>query len=189
MTGSPLDPSEPVRVPQAADASGALDHLMPEAYSELREIAQGLLKRERSGHTLDATALVHEAYLKLAGQQNAKWGNRAQVLGVAARAIRHVLVDHARGKAREKRGGSRKRVTLSGLPDSSTPLPVDLLDLDEALERLAAIDERDAHIVELRYFAGLELQEIADVLELSERTVRRQWSYAKSWLFRELSSP
>lgn len=167
---------------------GTLDRLLPLAYDELRRIAQDCLGGERPGHTLDATALVHEAYLKLVGQQDVHWQNRAHLLGVAAQAIRRILVDHARGKARDKRGGRFRRVTLSGVGSSAAP-ELDLLDLDDALERLAAIDERDARIVEMRYFAGLSLDEIAATFGISERTVRRQWNYAKTWLFRELSAP
>lgn len=167
----------------------ALDRLVPQAYDELRRIAQDLLACERAGHTLDATALVHEAYLRLVGQQGVSWRNRAHLLGVAARAIRRVVVDHARGRRRQKRGGGLRRVTLSGVSDDAFRSDLDLLDLDDALARLAEIDERDAHIVELRFFAGLSLEEISATLEISERTVRRQWQYARAWLRRELSRP
>lgn len=183
--GSPGPQSEP----GAADAFrvDALDELLPEAYDDLRRLAQGLMARERPGHTLDATALVHEAYLKLAGQQQLQWKNRAQLIGLAALAIRRILVDHARGKARGKRGGGYARVTLTGVADGSGLTSVDLLDLDDALQQLARIDATDARIVELRYFAGLSLDEIAALLNASERTVRRRWSYARAWLYRFLA--
>lgn len=175
-----------LRIGQAAPA--AIDQLLPSAYDELRRIAQVCLGREHPGHTLDATALVHEAYLKLVGQRDVHWRNRAHLLGVAAQAIRRILVDHARGKGRDKRGGGLRRVTLSGVGSAAAP-NVDLIDLDDALSRLAEIDERDARIVEMRFFAGLTPDEIAATLGISERTVRRQWNYAKTWLFRELSAP
>lgn len=164
---------------------GALDRLMPLVYGELRAIAAGHLRGERSDHTLQPTALVHEAYLRLLERQKPTWENRAHFLGVAAQAIRRILIEHARARGRGKRGGGRVRVTLS---DSSGTheLDFDVLALDEVLKRLHAEDSNDAEVVVLRYFGGLTVQEVASAMGISERTVHRRWEFARSWLFREL---
>lgn len=168
----------------AGDAS-APDRLLPVVYDELHRLAAGYLRRERTGHTLQSTALVNEAWLKLAGQ-SAPWQNRAHFLGVAAQAMRRILVDHARRRAAAKRGGHEPRVTLADVaaPDGRE---VDLVLLDEALERLAALDERQAKMVTMRFFAGLSVEETAEALGVSEKTVKRDWAAAKAWLHRELA--
>lgn len=157
-------------------------------YAELRALAASCLQRERSGHTLQATALVHEAFLRLVDQRQIDWRNRAHVLALAAQSIRRILVDHARGKKSDKRGGRRLRLTLdenlSFLKDSQ----VDLLDLEEALKRLAELDERQCRVVELRFFGGLRVDEAAGVLGVSPRTVEDDWHMARAWLRRELSA-
>jgi RNA polymerase sigma-70 factor (ECF subfamily) len=164
----------------------ALDRMLPLVYAELRQIAARALRDERGGHTLQPTALVHEAYLRMAGGENVPWQNRAHFLGCAARVMRNVLVDHARARRAGKRGGGGARVTLTealGLADSRD---VDLAALDDALTALAETDEQKARIVELRYFGGLSEVEVAEVLGISERTVRRGWTMAKAWLRREM---
>jgi RNA polymerase sigma factor (TIGR02999 family) len=164
----------------------ALEKLLPLVYDELHRLAQHYLRRESPGHTLQATALVNEAYLRLIDQQRSDWQNRAHFFAVAARVMRHLLVDHARSRRYRKRGGGALRVSLEEA-DAATPEPaLDLLALDEALERLAAIDERKVLIVELRYFGGLSFEETAAALGLSEVTVKRDWLKARAWLYREL---
>jgi RNA polymerase sigma factor (TIGR02999 family) len=164
----------------------AVNRLMPLVYDELRALAESYLQRERPDHTLQATALVHEAYVRLIDQREVEWQNRAHFFAVAAQAIRRILVDHARSHQRAKRGGSRRRVRLDenmALLDDST---LDLLALDEAMERLTQTHERPARIVELRFFGGLKLTEVAEVLGISPRTVDGEWSMARAWLRREL---
>ncbi len=165
----------------------ALQLLLPAVYEELRVVADQCLQSERPGLTLSATALVHEAYLKLVDQQGVRWQNRAHFLAVAAQAMRRILVDHARLRGREKRGGGWRRLSLS-VVDPETPLKdLDLLALEEALERLAGEEPLETRIVEMRFFGGMQTQEIAEVLDIADRTVRRRLAYAKAWLFRELS--
>jgi RNA polymerase sigma-70 factor, ECF subfamily len=154
-------------------------------YGELRRVAAGALGRERRDHTLQPTALVHEAFLRLVGQR-AGWQSRAHFLGVAAQAMRRILVDHARRRSAAKRPDPRARVTLSGLALPGGAVDVDLLDLDGALARLAELDPRAARVVELRGFAGCSAAEAAEVLGVSEATVARDWRMAQSWLRREL---
>ncbi len=168
----------------AGDASAA-DRLLPVVYGELHRLAASYLRRERTGHTLQSTALVNEAWMKLA-DQSAPWQNRAHFLGVAAQAMRRILVDHARKKSAQKRGGHEARVTLADVaaPDGGL---VDLVQLDEALERLAALDPRQAKMVTMRFFAGLTVEETAEALGVSEKTVKREWAAAKAWLHRELT--
>jgi len=156
-------------------------------YGELRALAADFLVRERSDHTLQPTALVHEAWIRLSAQDDSRWANRAQFFALAAQAMRRVLIDHARRKQAGKRGGGLRRITLS--PDVAPELDssdVDLLVLDEALERLAALDARQARVVELRFFAGLTVEEVAEALGASARTVASQWRLARAWLSREL---
>lgn len=167
--------------------SHALDALIELIYEDCREIAARQLRRERPDHTLDPTGLVHELYLRLVDQHRATWENRAQFFGVAARIMRRILVDHARARRRAKRGGSAMFVTLSAAseePDNARTS--DLLAIEDALERLAAIDDDQVRIIELRFFAGLTVEETAHVLGRSPRTVKREWRLAKAWLFREL---
>jgi len=166
----------------------ALNQLMPLVYDELRGLAKRYMKRERSSHTLQTNALVNEAYLRLVNQQTVDWQNRAHFFAIAAQVMRHLLVDHARSKQYAKRGGGSQQVTLEENVASVDGQSVELLALHEALERLAEIDERKSRIVELRYFGGLSSEETAEVLNVSEITVKREWAKAKAWLFRELSS-
>jgi len=164
----------------------AVNRLMPLVYDELRALAESYLRRERPDHTLQATALVNEAYVRLVKQEDVEWRSRAHFFAVAAQAIRRILVDHARGHQRLKRGGDLARVTLSPDVALCPERGLDLLALDEALERLAGIDARQARIVELRFFGGLKLQEVAAYLDVSPRTVDGDWSMARAWLRREL---
>jgi RNA polymerase sigma factor (TIGR02999 family) len=165
----------------------ALDQLMPLVYDELRRLARHYMAREGPGHTLQTTALVNEAYLRLAGQQPVDWQNRAHFFAVAAQVMRHLLVDHARARQYQKRGGGAQRVELEEAMVIAPEQDVELLALDEALSRLAALDLRKSRLVELRYFGGLSAAETAEVLGLSEITVKREWLKAKAWLYRELS--
>jgi len=164
----------------------AVDELFPVVYEQLRGLAVQALRRERLDHTLQPTALVHEAYLRLVNQREADWQNRAHFCAVAARAIRRVLIDHARAHKRQKRGGGRAEITLSVATPIFEEREVDLLALDEALARLAEVEPLEARIVEMRFFAELTVQEIAQVLGITDRSVRRHWNYAKAWLFREI---
>jgi RNA polymerase sigma-70 factor (ECF subfamily) len=164
-----------------------LDNLMPLVYEELRRQASRFLRKERAGHTLQTTALIHEAYLKLIDQKNVEWQNRAHFFAIASTAMRRILVDYARERHREKRGGAGGNLPLDeALQISSKEKPIDLVALDEALTRLAGFDPRQARIVELRYFSGLDTDETAAVLGVSNATVRRDWSFAKAWLRQEI---
>jgi len=165
----------------------ALDKLTPLIYRELKRLARQYLARERIGHTLQTTDLVHEAYLRLVDQRRVRWQNRSHFFAVAAQLMRRILVDHARRHKRVKRGGGATMVSLDEAAVASRQLDVDLLALDEALNRLAEIDQRKARIVELRFFGGLEVEETAVYLKISEITVMREWKMAKAWLHRELS--
>ena len=165
----------------------ALAALVELIYDDCRRIAARQLRRERPGHSLDPTSLVHELYLRLVDQRRATWENRAQFFGIVARMMRRILVDHARGRRRAKRGGSAMMVSLAAASEEAENARTsDLLAIDEALERLAAIDEDQVRIIELRFFAGLTVEETAHVLGRSPRTVKREWRLAKAWLFREL---
>ena len=167
--------------------SSAAEKLFPLVYDELRSLARRELRNERAGHTLQPTALVHEAYLRLVDQNGVEWQDRAHFLGFAARVMRQVLVDHARRRHAQKREGGI-RVTLSDAVKSSDETDGhDLLDLDDALGRLRELDERKSRIIELRYFGGLGDKETAEVLEVSVTTVERDWRMARAWLLRELS--
>ena len=171
----------------SAGEPGAEDGLFPLVYDELKRIARRYLRREREGHTLQPTALVNEAYLRLVDQTRVTWQNRAQFYGVAATMMRRILVNHARALAAEKRGGATRRLSLSDVEISPADTAAELLALDEALERLHRHDPRKSRVVELLYFGGLENAEVAEVLGVSEKTVRRDWQMARSWLYRELS--
>jgi RNA polymerase sigma factor (TIGR02999 family) len=164
----------------------ALDRLMPVVYDELHRIADRALNRERTGHTLQTTALVHEAYLRLVNQRAAQVQSRAHFYAIASQLVRRILVDHARRRASAKRGAGAPAVTLETDIADDTPA-VDPLALDEALTRLAALDAQQSRIVEMRFFGGLTVEETADVLGISPRTVKRDWSMARAWLRRELS--
>jgi RNA polymerase sigma-70 factor, ECF subfamily len=165
----------------------ALDKLMPLVHSELRRLAGNYLRRERPGHTLQPTALVNEAYLKLIDQKNAKWQNRAQFFGFAAQLMRRILVDHARARQAEKRGGSeQQRLSITSAEKLAGRSAVDLLALHEALEELATLDPQQERIVELRFFGGLSIEETAEVLHIGHATVERDWKMARAWLRRKL---
>jgi RNA polymerase sigma factor (TIGR02999 family) len=166
----------------------ALDELVPFVYSELRRLARAQLARERLGHTLQPTALVNEVFLRLGSYQRIPWQDRAHFFAVAARIMRRVLVDHARRRRAAKRGGKQEPITLSESHVQGKPLNVDLIALDEALDRLEKKDARQSTVVEMRYFGGLSDEEIAEALGTSVPTVKRDWRVAKLWLRRELST-
>jgi RNA polymerase sigma factor (TIGR02999 family) len=161
---------------------------MPLVYDELRRLARERLRRERADHTLQATALVHEAYLRLVDQTRVSWRSRAHFFGVAAQQMRRILVDYARAHIAAKRGGLGRRVSLDEAATFAQEEALDLVALDSALENLAKTYPRKSQVVELKFFGGLEVREIADVLEVSEKTVRRDWNFAKLWLLRELTA-
>lgn len=166
----------------------ALHDLMPLVYDDLRRVAAGYMRHEALDHALQPTALVHEAYVRLIDQRQVKWRNRAHFFGVAAGMMRRILVDHARRRRAEKRGGGRERVTLEGDEVASAGLKeIDVLSLHESLERLAAFDAQQERIVELRYFGGLTIDEAAEVIGISPATVVREWTIAKAWLRADLS--
>ncbi|MBL8169117.1 MAG: sigma-70 family RNA polymerase sigma factor [Acidobacteria bacterium] len=165
----------------------AFEQLMPVVYDELRRIAKRYMSREASHHTLQTTALVNEAYLRLVNQQDVEWQNRAHFFAISAQIMRHLLVDHARARNYAKRGGGAIQVSLNEEIASVADETVDLLALDEALTRLAAVDARKSRIVELRFFGGLSVEETAEVLNVSAITIKREWLKAKAWLYRELS--
>jgi len=166
----------------------AMDTLLPLVYAELHRQASRYLRRERAGHTLQTTALIHEAYLKLIDQREVNWQNRAHFFGIAAQAMRRILVDYARERHREKRGGIGENLPLEFASFAvSGERSVDLEALDEALTRLAEFDKRQASIVELRYFSGLSVEETAEVLHVSPATVKNDWKSAKAWLYQEIT--
>jgi RNA polymerase sigma factor (TIGR02999 family) len=170
---------------QAGDAA-ALEALMPLVYDELHRMAAGYLSRERPGHLLQSTGLVHEAFLRLVDQRRVSWQNRAHFFGLAAQLMRRILVDHARRSRRAKRGAGAPSVGLDDagpLPDPSAGDPIDALSVDDALRALEAVDPRQARIVELRFFGGLSVAETADVLDVSPATVKRDWAMARAWLY------
>jgi RNA polymerase sigma factor (TIGR02999 family) len=165
----------------------ALDKLTPLVYDELRRIAHRYVQRERDGHTLQTTALVNEAYLRLAGQQKIEWQSRAHFFAVTAHVMRHILIDHARRHHYAKRGGGAQHVPLDEAAGMSAQRAAELVALDEALDELAKLDPRKSRVVELRYFGGLSMEETAEVLEVSLMTVRRDWRVAKAWLFKAVN--
>ena len=162
---------------------GARNEMLPLVYDELRRLAALYLLRERRDHTLQPTALVHEAYLRLIDQRQVNWKNRAQFVGLAAVMMRRILVNHARDRAAEKRGGDVQKVPLSDVDEPGTPQDVDVIVLHDALDQLGAIDPRKGRIVELKFFGGLTTNEIAEVLQLSPATIERDWSFARAWLY------
>lgn len=168
--------------------AAVVDHLFPLVYDELRRIAHIHLAGERPDHTLSTTALVHEAYLKLVDQSRAGWQDRAHFCAVASKAMRRILIDYARKRGALKRGGSNQRVSIDENEIAVSEKAGVLVSLDEALDRLSNLDERSATIVELRFFGGLQEEEIAEVVGVSVRTVRRDWVKARAWLYKELKS-
>jgi len=166
----------------------ALEQLIPAVYQELRRMADHYLRGEDSGHSLQPTALVHEAYLRLIDQTKVEWHNRAHFFGVAAQMMRRILIDHAKAKHRVKRGGTAVKVVLDENTNFTQERASELLALDDALQALARMDDRKSRIVELRYFGGLSVEETAQVLGISDKTVMRDWSLAKAWLYRELTN-
>jgi len=165
----------------------ALDELMPLVYNELHRLAHHYMRRERPGHTMQTTALVNEAYLKLVDQRNVDWQNRAHFFAISAQLMRRILVDQARSHAYAKRGGGAPKLSLDEVADLSLVKAAELVALDEALEGLAAIDARQARVVELRFFGGLTIQETAEVLSLSSATIKSEWQTARAWLYHQLS--
>ena len=165
----------------------ALESLMAVVYAELRRLAHSYLRRERRGNTLQSTVLVHEAYLRLIDQKNVTWQNRAHFFGIAAHMMRRILVDHARSRQASKRGAGISMLALDEAVAGSGPRDLNLVVLDQALESLAGIDPQQSRIVELRFFAGLSIDDTAEVLKISPATVKREWAIAKAWLYREMS--
>lgn len=168
-------------------SQAALDRLYPLVYDELRRMAHRYMNRERKGHTLQTTALINEAYLRLVAQKNVHWANRAHFFGISAQIMRRILVDHARRYDYDKRGGRAQRVSLDEAALVAKERGQELIALDEALNRLRVLDERRSQVVELRYFGGLDNEEIASLLKISANTVTRDWNLARAWLYRELS--
>jgi RNA polymerase sigma-70 factor, ECF subfamily len=170
----------------AAGDQEAAAQLVPLVYQELRRLAAGRLRHERPDHTLQATALVHEAYVKLSAQRDARWQNRAQFFGVASQVMRRILVDYARGQQRIRRGGKRQKVSLDDVVLVSPDRTEEVLTVHESLSRLEKLDARQARIVELRYFGGLTVEEVAEVIGISTKTVMRELNVAKAWLYGDL---
>src|SRR5689334_20311202 len=169
----------------------ALERLLPLVYGELRRLASAHLRRERSNHTLQSTALVHEAFLRMVHQQDVQWQSRAHFYGIAAQMIRRILVDYARSQHASKRGSGAVKLELDKAMAVAMPQQardVDLLGLNDALDRLAELDERQSSVVELRFFAGLSIEETAEVMHLSPASIKREWQTARAWLFREMST-
>jgi RNA polymerase sigma factor (TIGR02999 family) len=164
----------------------ALDALMPLVYDELRRIAQHYLRGERPGHTLQSTALVNEAYVRMVAQDFPQWQNRAHFFAVAAQLMRQILVDHARSYRAAKRGGGVCKLALEDAQGSAAPQDVDIIALDDALKTLATMDEQQSRVVELKFFGGLSIEDTAEVLGISASTVKRDWITARAWLYREL---
>jgi len=165
----------------------ALEQLMPLVYDELRQMARRYMKKQPSGHTFQTTELIHEAYLKLAAGEERNWQNRSHFFGVAAKAMRHILVDYARSKQTQKRGEMAEKMTLEEDSVVSAARPQEIVALDDALQQLALLDERKSRVVEMKFFGGLNIEEIAAVLKISTETVKRDWLFARNWLLRELA--
>jgi len=166
----------------------AFKQLMPMVYDELRRMARRHLRREPAGHTIQTTELIHEAYLKFAGREEQNWQNRAHFFGVAAKVMRHILVDHARTKHRSKRGGLAERITLHESVTTSANRSEEIVALDDALNQLAALDQRKAQVVEMKFFGGLSVEEMAEVLKVAPITIMREWQKAKAWLYLQLNN-
>lgn len=172
-----------------AGRPGAREELVPVVYDELRILAESYMRKERPGHTLQPTALVNEAWMKLADQTRVEWKGRAHFFGIAAQAMRRILVDHHRKKSAARRGGGLTSITLVDGPPETFEDPLDFIALDEALDELAKLDSRAARIVELKFFGGLSVEETAEVLDISTPTVKRDWRTAKAWLYQRLGTP
>jgi RNA polymerase sigma factor (TIGR02999 family) len=172
---------------QIGNGDSSPDELLSLVYDELRKLASGYLKNERQDHTLQATALVHEAYIRLVDWENVNWQNRSHFFAVSAQVMRNILVDHARKKKAEVHGGNLQKLALDEAISFSQSKEVDLVDLDDALLELERLDERQSKIVELRFFAGLTIEETAHALDVSTMTVSRDWNFAKAWLYRRLN--
>lgn len=181
MTGETSDTTRLLREWANGDQA-ALDRLAPRVYRELRRMAGNFMKNENHGRTMQATALVHEAYLKLVEVDNVDWQHRAHFFAVAAQVMRHILLDAARKRGSAKRGGKAARVNLDEIPDLAGGRDAQVIALDEALKRLAEVDRRKAHVVELRFFGGLSVAETAAVLKVSQETVMRDWKFSRAWL-------
>jgi len=165
----------------------ALEQLMPLVYEELRRMARSYMRRQPSGHTFQTTELIHEAYLKIAKGEEQNWENRTHFFGVASQAMRHILVDYARSKQSRKRGDWQERVTFAEAALVSNESSEKIVALDDALKQLAVFDERKCRVVEMKFFGGLTMEEIAEVLKTSSKTVKRDWQFARMWLSRELA--
>jgi RNA polymerase sigma-70 factor, ECF subfamily len=189
MTQSTPSPDELTQLLIACSSGSpdALDRLYPLVYEELRRLAHHCMSRERPGHTLQTTAVVHEAYLRLIDQRHVRWQNRAHFFAIAAQMMRRILITHAQSHAYAKRGGGALKVSLDEAAVLSQERAGELLALDEALKCLTAIDPRRSQVVELRFFGGLSNEEIAEVLKVSPNTVTRDWGVARAWLYREMS--
>lgn len=186
---NPVPPAEITKllVRSSQGDKAALDQLLPLVYQELRRLAHHQLQQERGNHSLQATALVHEAYLRLADQQEVDWENRYHFFAIAAQTMRRVLVDYARARQSDKRGGGAVHVSLSQAEEKASGRVAEVIALDEALSRLAALDPRQSQIIELRYFGGLSVDETAAVLKVSSSTVYSDWRQARAWLYLQLS--
>lgn len=182
---SPADVTQILRAMNAGDKE-APEKLLPIVYEELRKLAHGYMRSERPDHTLQATALVHEAYIQLVDWQNVTWQNRAHFFAAAAKMMRKILVDHARQRNAEKRGGGVRNILLDEAVSFPADQSVELVDLDDALTELASFDPVQAHIVEMRFFGGMTIEETAHALSISDSTVKREWRVAKAWLFGRL---
>jgi RNA polymerase sigma-70 factor, ECF subfamily len=183
----PPSPEDVTNLLRRGDDPVAREALLKVVYDELRRRAGAMMRRESAGHTLQPTALVHEAWFRLVGQNDVDWQGRAHFFGIATQMMRRVLLDHARRRLREKRGGDVVKVSLEDGMPLSVERPKDVVAVDEALARLGQLDERQAKIVELRFFGGLSVEEVAEVLGVSKRTVEADWTMAKAWLRRELA--
>ncbi len=166
----------------------ALNRIMPVIYDELKKISSRYLREEYRNHTFQTTELVHEAYIKLVGAQDIAWENRAHFFGIAAQSMRQILVDHARHRKAKKRGGGKTKLSLDESLIAAGEVDEQILNLDDALKKLESVDERSSKIVELRYFSGLTIEETAEVLDISTSTVKRDWNFAKAWLYREIQN-
>ena len=188
MTTAPTSEITGLLVDWSNGDQAALDKLLPLVEQELHRLAHAYMRREKPDHTLQTTALVNEAYLKLIDQNKTHWQNRAHFFAIAAKIMRRILLNYARDQHRQKRGGKAVQVSLSAVSVLTMGRPEELIALDEALERLAEVDERKSQVIELKYFGGLETDEIAEVLKVSSITVLRDWRFARAWLLREIEN-